>query len=255
MKKTGYDGLMAKVYDKLYSHNARAWAPLIQGFHESRSDADTLPRSILDLCCGNGILLRHFAEQDYECFGVDLSQSMLDRAAKTLTGVGDRVTLLRADVTDFELPGRPRVGLAVSTMDALNHLPNETDLVSCFRLVSEMLCPGGLFVFDLLTKEGLADDNKSGATVLPDSAVVSRGVYLEEVGLSHSRVTGFLRRSDGLYERFDMNTTRCEFAPDRVCDLLAEAGFAKVHLADMVDLATPLAVPDGRDRVFYVAIR
>jgi SAM-dependent methyltransferase len=200
-------------------------------------------------------LLCHFAEHGYQCFGVDLSQSMLDRAAKTLAGVRDRVTLLQADVTDFELPGRPHVGLVVSTMDSLNHLPNESSLASCFRLVSELLRPGGLFVFDLLTKEGLADDNKSAATVLPDSAVISRGVYLEDTGLSHSRVTGFLRRPDHLYERFDMNTSRCEFAPDRVRHLLAEAGFASVHLADVVDLGMPLALPDSRDRVFYVAIR
>jgi SAM-dependent methyltransferase len=255
VRASGYDGLMARVYDKAYSANARAWAPLVRSFHESRPEASGLPRNMLDLCCGNGVLLRHFAEQGYQCFGVDLSQSMLDRGAKSLASVGERVTLVCSDVTDFELPGQPRIGLAVSTMDSLNHLPGEADLGSCFKLVSGMLCPGGLFVFDLLTKQGLADANNSGTTVLPDSVVVSRGVYLEDAGASHSRVTGFLRRSDGLYERFDMNTNRCEFAPDRVRDLLAEAGFTDVHLADVADLATPLAGPDGHDRVFYVATR
>jgi SAM-dependent methyltransferase len=255
MKASGYDGLMARVYDKAYSANARAWAPLIRGFHESRPQASALPRNVLDLCCGNGVLVRHFAEQGYQCFGVDLSRSMLDRAAKSLAAVSERVTLVCSDVTDFELPGQPPIGLAISTMDSLNHLPGEADLASCFKLVSGMLCPGGLFVFDLLTKQGLADANNSGTTVLPDSVVVSRGVYLEDAGVSHSRATGFLRRSDGLYERFDMNTNRCEFAPDRVRELLAEAGFADVHLASISDLAAALTGTDGHERVFYVAVR
>ncbi|MGC4804655.1 class I SAM-dependent DNA methyltransferase [Micromonospora sp. DT233] len=251
---TGYDGTAARVYDQVYSGRAQRWAPLIQAFHEADRPA-RIPSTIVDLCCGNGQLLRHFLGQGYRAYGVDGSPDMLDQARKNLRHVDpDRFDLVEADVSRFRPPPGLSAGLVVSTVDALNHLAGPDALRECIDTVAALLVPGGHFIFDLLTETGLVDANQVGATVMPDSAVISRGLYLPEESRSYTRTTGFLRRKDGLYERFDLNAVRYAFVPEQVEQDLLDAGFRQVHQAHVEDLATPAA---GRhtDRVFLVARR
>ncbi|MGW5781954.1 class I SAM-dependent methyltransferase [Streptomyces sp. NPDC003863] len=254
MLTSGYDGPAARLYDMVYSGRARDWAPRIRAFHEAHRTPDC-PRAVVDLCCGNGHLLRHFVAEGYTGIGVDLSADMLEMARRNLKDVDhDRYDLIQADVSRVALP-TGAAGLVVSTVDALNHLPGPAEFRDCVRTAAAALVPGGHFVFDLLTPAGLADANQVGATVLDDHVVVSRGVFLPEQSRSHSRATGFLRRKDGLYERFDLNATRYAFTPEEVEAMLGEAGFAHVHRARIDDLATPLTDFGRDERAFFVARR
>ncbi|WP_380282758.1 class I SAM-dependent methyltransferase [Kitasatospora purpeofusca] len=252
MLTSGYDGPAARLYDLVYSGRSRDWAPRIMAFHEATRARDA-PRSVIDLCCGNGHLLRHFVAGGYTGTGVDLSADMLEMARRNLRDVDrDRYELIEADVSRVELP-TGSAGLVVSTVDALNHLAGPAEFRDCARTVAAALVPGGHFVFDLLTPAGLADANQVGATVLEDHVVVSRGVFLPEQSRSHSRATGFLRRKDGLYERFDLNATRYAFTPEEVEGILREEGFSDVHRARIEDLETPLSDFGQDERAFFVA--
>ncbi|WNO67451.1 class I SAM-dependent methyltransferase [Streptomyces sp. AM2-3-1] len=254
MLTSGYDGTAARLYDQVYSGRARDWAPRILAFHTANRSGNC-PKTVVDLCCGNGHLLRHFVDGGYTGYGVDISPDMLAMARKNLKGADpDRYHLIEADVSQVALPAGV-AGLVVSTVDALNHLPGPQEFRSCVKSVVSALAPEGYFVFDLLTPFGLADSNQVGATVLEDYAVISRGVLLPEESRSHSRATGFLRRKDGLYERFDLNTTRYAFTPEDVDQVLREEGFSSIHRARIDDLGTPVKDFGQDERAFFVARR
>jgi hypothetical protein len=58
---------------------------------------------------------------------------------------------MRGDASDFKV--EDAFGLAVSTYDSLNHLPDERSLEACFHCVLKV-CEG-IFIFDLNTRHGL----------------------------------------------------------------------------------------------------
>ena len=152
-----YTAAFARVYNLRWNAFARSLAPQIQALYEDMSVAQCSPgnKTLLDLCCGNGMLSQHFLQQGYRVIGLDLSDDMLHYArennAETVqTG---QARFVQGDAASFSFD--ERFGLVVSTYDALNHLPDGEALRSCFRCVSRVLLPGGLFVFDLNTREGL----------------------------------------------------------------------------------------------------
>jgi SAM-dependent methyltransferase len=57
---------------------------------------------VLDLACGDGGLGDHLLRRGVTYLGVDLSEPMVEAAGRRL---GDRATVVRADLNDYEPPG------------------------------------------------------------------------------------------------------------------------------------------------------
>jgi SAM-dependent methyltransferase len=245
-----YGAGFAKVYDLRWSSFAIGIAPLIQAYYETAC-ADR-ERSLLDICCGTGQLSRFFLEKGYRVAGLDSSEHMLsharDRAADYVSA--GKAQFMQADASDFKIQNT--FGLAVSTYDSLNHLPNEEALASCVRCVLEV-CEG-MFVFDLNTRRGLrrwngisVDDADEGMFVL------NRGIYNGDADRAWARITGFVRASDGKFERFDETAFNSVFDLDRVRQMLLDVGWQRVHIAAAVDLASPVLDPESLGRAFFIA--
>ena len=151
-----YGRAFAQVYNQRWIHFARGVAPRIREFYE-RTPCGSENASLLDLCCGTGQLAVHFLEHGYRVTGVDLSEHMLHYARQNAAQYleSGQARFVQADAAQFSLD--ERFGLAVSTFDALNHLPGTDALRSCFRSVYPLLVPGGTFVFDLNTRAGLLE--------------------------------------------------------------------------------------------------
>ena len=102
-------------------------------------------RSVLDVCCGTGLLAARLRARGYEVAGVDASQAMLDVARRRL---GPDVALSRTT-----LPGMTVEGVfdaAVSTFDSFNYLtPDELRATLCE--IALRVRPDGWLVFDLHT--------------------------------------------------------------------------------------------------------
>ena len=82
-------------------------------------------RTVLELGCGTGSILRQLWTH-YEVTGVDLSEEMLERAAKKTPGI----PLFRADMRTFDLGERFDVVLCV--YDSINHLLRFDDWKAVF---------------------------------------------------------------------------------------------------------------------------
>lgn len=101
------------------------------------------PTSVLDLCCGTGLMTTELVDRGHDVVGVDASAAMLDRAR---TRLGASVSLIHAWLPDLPLEGP--FDAAVSTLDGLNYL-RQAELEATFVAVARVLRPGGWLVFDV----------------------------------------------------------------------------------------------------------
>ena len=241
----------ARVYNSRWSGFVRQVAPQIQDFYE-RTAIGRANRTLLDVCCGTGQLAVHFLEQGYRVVGIDLSQPMLRYAEDNAREYIDthRAVFIQADATNFSLG--ERFGLVVSTFDALNHLADEQALRQCFQCVFNVC--DGIFIFDLNTRRGL--ERWNGVNIDDsdeDTLLIIRGIYDGESNKAWTRITGFSRTSDGLFERFVQTAFNTAFEMAQVRKMLLEIGWRRVHFACSGELAVPIDDPEAEGRVFVVA--
>ncbi|MHB8352441.1 MAG: class I SAM-dependent DNA methyltransferase [Thermoplasmata archaeon] len=209
---------------------------------------------VLDLCCGSGRAARFLAEHGYQVLGLDLSPAMIAQAEKHCRGLigAGKVRFQVADVRDFD--EGTGFDLAVSPWDGLNHLENLEQIRACFRCVWRSLAPGGMFIFDLVGREGLIHDTVT-IERHHDWVAMLEERYSPESGTSQTRFSGFMKKKGGDYERYDQTLSWTLFAMADITRALRETGFREIHLLDEESLEHELTQPEEAPRVFFVATR
>ncbi|NPV07905.1 MAG: class I SAM-dependent methyltransferase [Anaerolineae bacterium] len=248
-----YGAAFARVYNQHWGGFARQLAPRIEALYAG-TELGQREKSLLDVCCGTGQLARYFLERGYRVTGVDLSPAMLKYARENNRDhvASGQARFLRADASSFRL--KESFGLAASTYDALNHLPDEEALAGCFRSVYDALLPGGTFIFDLNTEMGLRR-HWGGISVTDneEAMIVTRGIYDEAGRRALIRLSGFAPVGPRRYERFDEVVYNTAFPLERVAELLLEVGWRDAYFSSQADLLTPVEDPEAEMRVFAVA--
>jgi SAM-dependent methyltransferase len=105
--------------------------------------ADLPAGTALDVGCGEGADAIWLAGRGWHVTAVDISQVALDRAVKhaEAAGVADRISWLRADLTDGTSPG---AGFDLVSAHFL-HLPTD-QRVPLYRRLAATVAPGGTFL-------------------------------------------------------------------------------------------------------------
>ncbi len=247
-----YTSGFAPIYNTKWGGYATMLAPRIRACYEGLS-IGAANRTVLDVACGSGQFARHFLENGYRVIAFDSSEAMLREAAANVAPYipAGQVRLFQGDAANFTI--EERVGLAVSTYDALNHLDDMAALRNCFRCVYDATVADGVFIFDLNTRAGLRGWNASAIEDSPELLLISRGCFDEAAGRADIQITGFVRTAAGLYERFDQQAYNTLFDLGEVMAALRDAGWRDAYMASNIDLATPLAQPEQERRVFFVA--
>ena len=148
--------LLATVYDAIMDDiDYEAWAAFIL---ETATARGWTGGRLLELGCGTGNATRPFVECGFDVVGLDSSAEMLAVARAKLP----KVTFVQADFTTFELD--TPFSLVYSVFDSLNNLLTKKAFSSMAVSVYEGLKPGGFFIFDVNTTEGLRDLERSGLT-------------------------------------------------------------------------------------------
>ena len=109
------------------------------------------PESALDLGCGTGVLCELLHKEGIRAAGMDLSEGMISIARASCPEIRYDV----ADMTAYR-PDR-KFDLVTCTGDAVNHIPELTDVEAIFRNVYGYLSQGGYFIFDLLNESEVSD--------------------------------------------------------------------------------------------------
>lgn len=212
-----YDGSMTtygRHFAAIYSWRWAFWADRMWPFVQRTLKQRGIARGAwLDLCCGAGSMLRYASRAGFETVGVDLSRAQLAQARKAAPGA----RLIRANVCDrlavlhHGERGRTRrdhdtpeaFDVVTCLMDSLNYLTRRADLVQALRNARHCLAPGGVFIFDMNTFEGLRRHWNSQASASNESGhtMIFETHFDERTAIAELNITGFVRAGK-LWRRF-----------------------------------------------------
>jgi SAM-dependent methyltransferase len=209
---------LAAVYDDIVVDRCHArWA---QFLHECWADDPEGVRTVLDVCCGTGLMTAELAALGYEVVGIDASAAMLDRARRLLA---PGTVLMRETLPDLTLEGV--FDAAVSTFDGFNHL-DPPAFRATLAALAERIRPGGWLVFDLHTDAmmRLMVDNPR----LEGEADGHRFTLSSVVDTSARTCDTRIRLSSAATGRFTELHRQWFFPDDEIRAALADAGFGGV---------------------------
>lgn len=249
-----YGKVFAEVYSKRWTQFSAFMGPLLQSYYE-KTGGPARSRLLLDLCCGTGQLCNFFLQHGYSIVGVDRSSSMLQYARELNASYLDsgKAQFIQADVTGYE--AGQEFGLIVSLYDSLNHLDSIPQLAKCFLQARRALSAEGQFIFDLNTAEGLK--RWTGMDVQEDDEItlIRRGIYELGMQRAFTQITGFIRREDNRFEKFNEVFYNTAFALSEVRDALRASGFGSIRIVSLTNLEQPLDNPEKEGRIVVIARR
>jgi len=214
------------------------------------------PKRVLDLACGEGTFAVELAKRGYQVTGVDLSPEMLSLAREKAKEAGVEVRFVEQDMRDLKLD--ERFDLVTCWYDSLNYLLEHDELVKTFHNVARVLSPGGLFIFDMNTRYGLAVGwQRHPCTVevdRPDLFIAHRPSYDYERNIATLRITGFIKekeREGECWRRVDEEHKERGYTLEEIREGLKRAGLEELACwGNLREMAPPK--PDS-GRVWFVA--
>ena len=210
----------ADVYDEFMDNiDYGAWGNRIIEILKKHGISDGL---VLDLGCGTGTLTEILSDAGYDMTGVDVSDSMLQKALQKRDESGSDILYLCQDMREFELYGT--MAAIVCACDSLNYITDKRELLKVFKLVNNYLDPCGLFIFDFNTPEKyekIGDD--SIAETRDDAAFIWENHYNRKNALNEYMLTLFVE-SDGNYKRQEEYHLQRGYTLDEIKSLLERAG-------------------------------
>lgn len=246
-------GRFAQVYDRLMADMPYGeWLRFVEECWEKVGR----PRTIADLGCGTGNLAIPLARTGLTVYGIDLSEDMLAKAQeKWLSGEqagasGGQLLFLAQDMREWEVP--EPVDAVLSFCDCLNYITEEEDVAAVFNQTYRNLRPGGVFVFDVLTRRRF----EYYAAYEPfvwneeDLAYIWTSKWDEERQEIEHELTFFVQEDDGRFVRFQEWHVQRAYPQERLVQLLAEAGFSQIETVG--DFTWEAAHADT-ERAFFVA--
>ena len=155
---------LAALYDAVYAQwdDIGFWRVMAAAVHDG---------PLLELGCGTGRVLIPLARAGHRVTGVDLGTHMLARCRAKLQaeppGVRERVTLLEADMTSFNLDCH--FAQVYCSCGTFHHLSTEEQQLACLERCKHHLLPRGTLVLDLFNpvpaRSGVgSDEPASGGT-------------------------------------------------------------------------------------------
>jgi tRNA (cmo5U34)-methyltransferase len=185
------------------------------------------PFTILELCCGEGLLASALLEHFPTCtvYGFDGSPAMLDHARRHLAQYGDRFRPQLFDLADRSWRTQQRPVHAVVSSLTIHHLDG-AEKQQLFRDMTQLLEPGGV----LLIADVIAPANRAGVELAAkawDAAVRRRAL---EIDGNLDALAYFEREQWNMYRYPDVDGID---KPSRLLDQLKwleQADFAEVDV-------------------------
>jgi len=138
-------GCTVEFYDYIVPYHARKDIDFFIGMAEETGGP------ILELACGTGRVLIPTARKDFEITGLELDGEMLAICREKLENepeeVQARVSLVKEDMRDFELPGT--FSLITTPFRPFQHLETVGEQVACLESIHRHLSDDGKLVLDL----------------------------------------------------------------------------------------------------------
>ena len=179
------------------------------------------PETAMDLACGTGILCRILQENGIRADGMDFSAGMIEIARENCPESN-------FDVADM-ITYRPekQFDLVTCTGDAINHIPDLTDVKRIFENVHNYLAPGGYFVFDILNENEVSDSEPFEMDFDEHTRV-----WFQMTRPGEKQVILKIRVFEDGALAFEENIRETIHDPAAICALLQKSGLEVARCAD-----------------------
>jgi len=200
-----------------------------------------VPKSLLDVACGEGTFAVAMAKTGLQVTGIDLSTRMIDLARRRAENEDVDIRLLCHDMCDLPFAGE--FDLVTCWYDSLNYLLSESLLRNAFDAAHRALAPGGLYAFDMNTVYGLAVNwRRTECYVQRDAAgvfEVHRPRYDFETDIATLQITAFVQEGDR-WRRVEEQHRERGYRLEVIREFLRDTGFAELGVfANLRDLTPP----------------
>lgn len=222
----GYN-VFAQYYDALtrnvnYRSRAEYLSALLMHLHH---DAGIT----LDLACGTGSLTLELYKMGFDIYGVDSSMDMLSKAKDKAYDADADIMFLCQKMQKLDLYGT--VDTVFCSLDSINHIPSAQEVLAAFRRVAFFLNADGYFIFDVNTpyKHEKILANHTFVYDLEDVYCVWQN-RLNPRDKSVRIDLDFFERRDQNYVRSHEHFTEYMYTPEKLCEMLREAGFDEIQI-------------------------
>ncbi len=227
----------AEVYD-LFMDDVpyEEWFRYLKGLLEEYDVRDGL---VLDLGCGTGNMTELLAGNGYDMIGIDLSEEMLEIAAKKKEASALDILYLQQDMREFELYGT--VKAVISVCDSMNYILEWEDLCQVFSLVNNYLDPGGIFIFDLNTEYKYAQmGEETIAENREDGSFIWDNFYDSQEKINEYDLTLFVKEGEeGLYRKYEETHYQRAYSLEEIRRAIEKAGMEYVTAYDAFSREEP----------------
>lgn len=215
--------MYSDVFCKVYNEFGWNYYPEIFGEQLMiwMQEAGFFPKDAMDLACGTGVLCRILKARGIRAAGMDFSQGMINIAREA----DPEIPYTAADMITF-LPDR-QYDLVTCTGDAVNHIPELSDVARIFRNVYQYTRPGGYFVFDILNRREVSTSEPFEM----DFTDTTR-VWFQMTQPGEDKVNLKIRVYENGALEFEENIRETIHDPEIICRLVEEAGFTLIKCAD-----------------------
>jgi SAM-dependent methyltransferase len=217
-------GILAPIYDTVGMANyVSTITPRLIDFAQR---IDWLGRRIVVLGCGTGGAIEYLSQYPFTITGVDSTPEMLEIARRKLSEAGGSIKWLQLDMRDTgnQIMQSDMV-LALNVMNELNSL---RDLEAVFATAHKILEAGKLFIFDMITLQGLTQSIEDSEHLLYDApdtlSVFSTSEYDFERQMQTLRYMIF-HQQNGQWQRSEARRILRAFPVQAVASLLQRNGF------------------------------
>lgn len=209
-----------------------------------------IPRNILEIGIGTGNLTKRMNFETDSYIGLDLSQEMLEIASNNLIGKKD-ISLLNANIIDFTLENS--FDLAISTLDTINYILDEKELLLAFENVYNSLKKDSAFIFDINSENKLMEVLGNNTFVFEhENIFYTWQNFLDEEEFIVDFVLDFFIEKNGLYRRIREEQSEKIYSLDFIKSLLKIVGFKNISFKDF---DSGNKVNEKTQRILFTAIK
>lgn len=238
-----YDALMAQV-------DYAAWAC---HYRRLMDDCGVPAKGrCVECACGTGSLTLKLRKMGCQMTGVDLSEDMLAIAMEKARAAGEMIPFVRQDMCALTVTRK--MDCVLATCDGVNYLTTPERVRAFFASAYAALRPGGALIFDVSTPEKLSGTLGKN-TLFSDEEAISyiwRNAYDEKSACVQMRLSIFVRRADGAYDRLEESQTQRAHSRTELRAWLGEAGFEQIHFYGRQRMTAPRK---GDDRWHVTALK
>ena len=214
---------LARVYDGFFE--ADYHEKILRRYRRILQDFGVADGNILDMGCGTVRLAIYFAGLGARVCGVDPDEAMLTCAREKSQGM--EIEWHRGRLHEIE--GEGRFDAITASLDVINHITCENEVLDSFCAARRLLRRGGVFVFDVNTEKKFREVYADRSYIFrkDDALAAWENDYDEKRELCRFTVDVFTK-TDGGYERKTDIIHERMYRDETIRRMLKMAGFGRI---------------------------